>query len=201
MTTGSFPFDFRIIPVVVINDISDTIPLLSALSRGGINVAEITFRTPCARDAIALAVKECPGIVTGAGTVINASQCREAIDAGAEFIVSPGFSASVLSVCRENGIPYLPGATTATGIMELLEEGIDTIKFFPASACGGAAAIKAFSGAFPQVKFIPTGGISAANMNDYLSLPCVRAVGGSWMLKGTPDEITALSAEAVEALK
>lgn len=198
---SSFPFDFKIIPVVVLERAEDTVPVLTALENGGIKVAEITFRTACAAEAISTAVKELPSMVIGAGTVINAEQCAGAIGAGARFIVSPGYSAEVHAVCKENDIPYLPGATTATEIMNLLANGISTVKFFPAEACGGVKAIKAFSSAFPAAEFIPTGGIGAANILDYLSLPCVKAVGGSWMLKGKPEEITALSAEATEAIK
>lgn len=201
MNNMCFPFDFRIIPVVVIDDEQQTVPVIGALSKGGIKVAEITFRTACAASAIKTAVKEFPDMVIGAGTVINARQCSEAVRCGASFIVSPGYSPEVHEVCRQNNVPYLPGAVTATEIMNLIANGIKTIKFFPAQACGGAKAIKAFSSAFPGAEFIPTGGINADNMKEYLSLPCVRAVGGSWMLKGSSEEIAELSAKAMEALK
>lgn len=201
MNNAYFPFDLKIIPVVVIEEPEKTIPVLTALRNGGINAAEITFRTACAAEAIKAASECFDDMVIGAGTVINAEQCRKAVEAGAEFIVSPGYSPEVHSVCKANDIPYLPGATTATEIMNLIANGIRTVKFFPAEACGGIKAIKAFSSAFPGVEFMPTGGISRSNMCDYLSLSCVKAVGGSWMLKGSPEEITALSKDATEAIK
>lgn len=187
----------RIVPVVVLGKAEDTVPTLKALKAGGITVAEITFRTACARESVSLAKKEFPDMVIGAGTVINAVQCRDAISSGADFIVSPGFSKEVLDECRRAGIPYIPGAVTPTEIMTLLSEGIDLIKFFPAEAMGGIKTLKALSSAFPGARFMPTGGIGAGNIADYLALPFVEAAGGSWMLKGTPEEITRLTAEAV----
>ena len=201
MSGVSFPFDFKIIPVVVINNECETVSVISALSKGGIKVAEITFRTECAASAIEIASREFDDMTVGAGTVINGEQCEKAINAGAKFIVSPGYSSEVHKVCIMNNIPYLPGATTATEIMNLIANDINVIKFFPSESCGGVKAIKAFSSAFPGVTFIPTGGINAENMLSYLSVSSVKAVGGSWMLKGTADEITALSAKAMEAIK
>lgn len=187
----------KIIPVVVLNDIEDTLPTLRALSEGGITAAEITFRTACARDAIALAKAELPGMVIGAGTVINAAQCEAALEAGAEFIVSPGFSAEVLRCCREACVPCIPGAVTPTEIMNLLANGIDLVKFFPAEASGGIKTLKALASAFPGAKFMPTGGINADNITDYLRLPFVAAAGGSWMMKSDPEETAVLSAQAI----
>lgn len=192
-----FSEENKIIPVVVIDKIEDTVPVLGALLKGGIKVAEVTFRTECAKDAIALAVKEFPDMLTGAGTVINARQCRAAISAGAGFIVSPGFSEEVFDVCAENNVIYVPGAVTPTEIMNLINHGIKTIKFFPSEAYGGIKTLKAISAAFPGVKFMPTGGINADNMTDYLKLKFVQAIGGSWMLKGSPEEIAEMTQQAV----
>ena len=192
-----FSEENKIIPVVVINSVSEAASVLGALRDAGIKVAEITFRTACAKDAIAEGVKLFPDMLIGAGTVINAAQCTQAIEAGAGFIVSPGFSREVLGVCRKNDITYIPGAVTPTEIMTLLAENITVIKFFPAEAYGGIKTLKALSSAFPGAKFMPTGGIGPDNMEDYLKLPFIQAIGGSWMLKGTPDEIKELSAQAV----
>ena len=188
----------KIIPVVVISKAEDTLPTVNALKNGGITIAEITFRTECAAEAIRLASEKSNGVIIGAGTVINAEQCRSAISSGAVFIVSPGFSQEVYEVCKEKNIPYLPGAVTATEIMNLIAHGITTVKFFPAEAAGGLDTIKALASAFPGIDFIPTGGINTENMKKYLDAPFIRAIGGSWMLKGTPEEIEAKTKSAVE---
>ncbi len=188
----------KIVPVVVIKTIEDTLPTLKALCDGGLPVAEITFRTACAAEAIALGCKEFPEMLIGAGTVINAEQCNKAIDAGAQFIVGPGFSAEVAEACKERNIPYLPGCVTPTEIIAALSYGIEVIKFFPCSNYGGLATIKALAGPFPQVKFLPTGGISEENVLEYLAFDKIIACGGSWMMKGTPDQITAKTAAAVK---
>lgn len=174
----------KIIPVVVIKELQDTIPTLGALKEGGINCAEITFRTACAVDAIKIAVKEFPEMNIGAGTVINACQCEKAIAAGAKFIVSPGLSESVAKVCKEKGIQYFPGCVTPTEIMQALELGIDIVKFFPATVYGGLKAMKALSAPFPQIRFIPTGGVDLSNLKEYLEFDKVYAIGGSFMMKG-----------------
>ena len=196
----SFLNSNKIVPVVVIDDARRTLPVIGALRRGGITVAEITFRTPCAGEAIKAAAEAFPDMSIGAGTVINREQCERAIKAGAKFIVSPGTSKPVLDCCRENGVPYLPGTATATEIMAALDEGLTLLKFFPAEALGGVKTLKALAAAFPGVTFMPTGGISPANIGDYLRLPFVAAAGGSWMMKGSEDEIAALSREAVKAV-
>ena len=177
-------YDFRFIPVVVINDINDTERTLGALCEGGINCAEITFRTACAKDAIKLGKTLFPDMCIGAGTVINAEQCVNAFAAGAEFIVSPGLSEEVSVVCKEHSIPYFPGCVTPTEIMKALSLGITTVKFFPAGIYGGLKALKALSAPFPQVRFIPTGGIDMDNIGDFLAFEKVQAVGGSFILKG-----------------
>ena len=173
----------KYIPVVVIKELSETDKILSALKADGINCAEITFRTACAKEAIEYAVKNYPEMSIGAGTVINAEQCRAALKAGAKFIVSPGLSVSVAEVCRENGVPYYPGCVTPTEIMQALELGITTVKFFPANIYGGLKALKALSAPFPQVRFIPTGGVNRGNIDEFLSFDKVAAIGGSFFVK------------------
>ena len=173
----------KYIPVVVIKELSETDKILSALKADGINCAEITFRTACAKEAIEYAVKNYPEMSIGAGTVINAEQCRAALKAGARFIVSPGLSVSVAEVCRENGVPYYPGCVTPTEIMQALELGITTVKFFPANIYGGLKALKALSAPFPQVRFIPTGGVDRGNIDEFLSFDKVAAIGGSFFVK------------------
>ena len=173
----------KYIPVVVIKELSETDKILSALKADGINCAEITFRTACAEGAIEYAVKNYPEMSVGAGTVINAEQCRAALKAGAKFIVSPGLSVSVAEVCRENGVPYYPGCVTPTEIMQALELGITTVKFFPANIYGGLKALKALSAPFPQVRFIPTGGVDRGNIDEFLAFDKVIAIGGSFFVK------------------
>ena len=173
----------KYVPVVVIKELSETDKILSALREYGIHTAEITFRTACAKDAIAYAAKNYPDMAIGAGTVINAEQCAAALEAGATFIVSPGLSPAVAAMCKEKGIPYYPGCVTPTEIMAALELGITTVKFFPANVYGGLTAMKALSGPFPQVKFIPTGGIDRSNMDEYLTFDKIVAVGGSFFVK------------------
>ncbi len=187
----------KIVPVVVLKELEDTIPTLQALCDGGLPVAEITFRTACAADAIRLAAKTFPDMLIGAGTVINAEQANRAIDCGARFIVGPGFAAEVAEVCRERGVLYLPGCVTPTEIITAISFGIEIVKFFPCSNFGGLGSIKALAAAFPAIKFLPTGGISEANVLEFLAFDKIIACGGSWMMKGTPDEIRAKTAAAV----
>ncbi|MBQ9778426.1 MAG: bifunctional 4-hydroxy-2-oxoglutarate aldolase/2-dehydro-3-deoxy-phosphogluconate aldolase, partial [Clostridia bacterium] len=150
----------KIVPVVVIKELADTEPTLKALVDGGLPVAEITFRTACAADAIRLACEKFPEMLIGAGTVINAEQCNRAIDCGAKFIVGPGFAAEVAEVCRSRNVMYLPGCVTPTEIITAISYGIEIVKFFPCSNYGGLGTLKALSAAFPTVRFLPTGGIS-----------------------------------------
>jgi len=173
-----------IIPVVTLHSVDDVHPTLSALAEGGIMCAEIVFRTDCAAEALALAIKSFPDMTVGAGTIINRTQCEQALAAGAQFIVSPGFSHDVAEICAQNGVFYLPGAVTPTEIIAALAHGINIVKFFPADVYGGVRTIKALSSAFPSVKFVPTGGVSADNLAEYLANPAVTAVGGSWMMSG-----------------
>ena len=171
------------IPVVVIKELPETDKILTALKNDGINTAEITFRTACAAEAIAYACKNYPDMNVGAGTVINAEQCEAALAAGAKFIVSPGLSPAVATICNEHGVPYYPGCVTPPEIMAALELGITTVKFFPANVYGGLKAMKALAGPFPQIKFIPTGGIDATNLDEYLAWEKIAAVGGSFYVK------------------
>lgn len=193
--------EIGVVPVVVLNKVEDTIPVVKALHDGDVPVAEICFRTPCAAECIKLAVKEFPNDLIGAGTVINATQCEEAIACGAKFIVSPGLSKSVAEVCKKHGVPYLPGVVTPTEIMEAIELGLSTLKFFPAGVFGGLKAINALGAAFPQVKFMPTGGVDNSNLKEFISCNKIIACGGSWMCKGTAEEITAKCLEARKIIK
>lgn len=172
----------QLIPVVVIKQLDETEKIMRALINDGIHCAEITFRTACAAEAIALACKKFPEMNVGAGTVINAKQCEAALKAGAKFIVSPGLSAEVAKICKSNGVPYYPGCVTSTEIMAALDLGITTVKFFPANVYGGLKALKALSAPFPQVKFIPTGGVNRENLDEFLAFEKVAAVGGSFFV-------------------
>ena len=192
---------YRLVPVVAINKIEDAIPTMEALVKGGLPVAEITYRTACAKDAIKLAVEKFPEALIGAGTVINADQAEEAISLGVKFIVSPGLSEEVAKVCKTHNVPYLPGCVTPTEIMEALELGINVIKFFPASNYGGLKTIKALNGPFPQVTFMPTGGVNEENVLEYLAYPHIIACGGSFMMKGSFEEIEEKTKKAVELVK
>ena len=174
----------KVIPVVVIKDVKETVPTLKALIDGGVNCAEITFRTACAQEAIAIGVKEFPNMNIGAGTVINLAQAKKAVLAGAKFLVSPGLSVEVAKFAKKKGIPYYPGCVTPTEIMEAIECGIEIVKFFPANVYGGLKALKALAGPFPQLKFIPTGGVDLTNLEEFLAFDKIYAVGGSFMMKG-----------------
>ena len=179
----------KYVPVVVIKELSETDTILTALKNHGIHTAEITFRTACAAEAIALACKNHPDMNVGAGTVINAEQCEAALAAGAQFIVSPGLSVAVAKICKEKNIPYYPGCVTPTEIMQALELGITTVKFFPANVYGGLKAMKALAGPFPQIKFIPTGGVDRSNIDEYLAWDKIEAVGGSFYVKEALDKM------------
>lgn len=187
----------KIVPVVVLNKLEDTLPNVGALVKGGLPVAEITFRTACAADAIRLAVETYPDALIGAGTVINAEQCEKAIDCGAKFIVSPGLAPAVAEVCKKRGVPYLPGVVTPTEVIQAIDLGLTTLKFFPASNFGGLKTIKAICAAFPQIRIMPTGGVSEENVNEFLAYDKIIACGGSWMMKGTPEEIEEKTKRAV----
>lgn len=173
----------RIVPVVVLDDADKADALGAALVQGGLPVAEATFRTPEAA-AVLRRLAQNDDLVVGAGTVLTDRQVDQAIEAGAKFIVSPGLSAAVVRRCQEAGVPVIPGVATPSEIMLALDLGLDTVKFFPAEANGGLATIKALAAAFPQVRFMPTGGITVDTAPAYLAHPCVAAVGGSWMVAG-----------------
>ena len=173
----------KCIPVVVIKELSETDKILTALKNNGINTAEITFRTACAAEAIAYACKHYPEMSIGAGTVINGKQCEEALAAGAQFIVSPGLSVEVAHICNDRGIPYYPGCVTPTEIMAALDLGITTVKIFHANVYGGLKAMKALSAPFPQIKFIPTGGVDRSNIDEFLAWDKIAAIGGSFFVK------------------
>ncbi len=181
----------KFIPVVVIKELSETDKILTALKNNNINCAEITFRTSCAAEAIAYAVEHYPDMEIGAGTVINAEQCEAALAAGATFIVSPGLSPAVAKICNERNVPYYPGCVTPTEIMAALELGITTVKFFPANIYGGLKALKALSAPFPQVKFIPTGGVDRSNIDEFLAFDKVAAIGGSFFVKESLEKMEA----------
>jgi 2-dehydro-3-deoxyphosphogluconate aldolase/(4S)-4-hydroxy-2-oxoglutarate aldolase len=194
----------RLVPVVVLDDAADADGLAAALVAGGLPVAEVTFRTAAAQDAIA-AMTARGDILVGAGTVLTAGQVDQAVAAGARFVVSPGLSRAVVERCAELGVLALPGAVTATEVQAALELGLSTVKFFPAGTSGGPAAIKALAAPFSDVQFVPTGGVGPANLADYLAIPAVAAVGGSWMVPrervraGDFAGIQQLTADAVAA--
>ena len=173
----------KYIPVVVIKELEEVDKILPALKANGISCAEITFRTACAAEAIKMAVDKYPEMNIGAGTVINEKQCKEALKAGATFIVSPGLSIGVAKVCKKKNIPYYPGCVTPTEIMQALDLDITTVKFFPANVYGGLSALKALSAPFPQVKFIPTGGVDRNNIDEFLAFDKIAAIGGSFFVK------------------
>ncbi|QTE28939.1 bifunctional 4-hydroxy-2-oxoglutarate aldolase/2-dehydro-3-deoxy-phosphogluconate aldolase [Pengzhenrongella sicca] len=192
----------RLVPVVVLDDAADADALAGALVAGGLPVAEVTFRTAAAEDSIR-AMAGRGDILVGAGTVRTVEQVDKAVAAGASYIVSPGLSRAVVERCQEHGVLALPGAVTATEVQAALELGLTTVKFFPAGTSGGAPAIKALTAPFGHVSFVPTGGVGPKNLGDYLAIPTVAAVGGSWMCPrdlvtaGDFAGITALTAEAV----
>jgi 2-dehydro-3-deoxyphosphogluconate aldolase/(4S)-4-hydroxy-2-oxoglutarate aldolase len=198
--------DLGIVPVVKIDNAKDAVPLAQALSAGGLPVAEITFRTDAAEEAIRNIASAVPNVLVGAGTVLTAEQAKRAIQAGAKFIVTPGFSAAVVQHCVDNRIPVTPGIATATEIIMALDHGVDVVKFFPADAFGGLKTLKALSAPFGKVQFIPTGGINAENIAEYILFPKVLACGGTWMVKddlikdGKFTEITKLTQDAIQAL-
>ena len=170
-----------VMPVMVINQIEQAVPLARALVEGGLKVLEITLRTPVALECIRRIKAEVPGAIVGAGTIINTQTLDQAIAAGAEFIVSPGVTPGLLDAALSSGIPTLPGVITPSEVMRLLEKGITAMKFFPAEAAGGIPMLKSIGGPLPQVTFCPTGGVNPKNAPDYLALTNVACVGGSWM--------------------
>ena len=171
----------KIVPVIVIDDPENAVPLAAALSEGGLNCAEITFRTAGAKEALRRIAAERPEMLAGAGTVLTPQQAREARDAGAQFVVAPGFNPAVVDYCLEHEIPIYPGVCTPTDVEAALSKGLKTVKFFPAEPAGGVAYLKAIAAPYTMMQFIPTGGINAQNIGGYLAMKSVVACGGSWM--------------------
>lgn len=196
-----------VMPVMVINQLDQAVPLARALVDGGLKVLEITLRTPVALDAIRRIKAEVPDAIVGAGTIINIQTLKDAIAAGAEFIVSPGLTDNLLDAALASGVPILPGVITPSEVMRLLEKGITAMKFFPAEAAGGIPMLKSIGGPLPQVTFCPTGGVNPKNAPEYLALSNVACVGGSWMAPadlvdaGDWTEITRRAAEAAKLKK
>lgn len=196
-----------IVPVVVLDRAEDAVPTAKALLKGGVDTMEITFRTACAAEAIREVAVNCPEMLVGAGTVLNLDQCRLALEMGAKFIVSPGFSDEIVAYCVQNDIPVAPGCVTPTEIMAALKHGLKMVKFFPANVYGGLNAMKALSAPFVGLKFLPTGGVNTANIKEYTDAPFIHAVGGSWICPkaeiaaGNWDKITELCLEARRAAK
>ena len=196
-----------IIPVVVLNDVKDAEPLAKALIEGGLPCAEVTFRTDAAEESIRIMKEKFPEMLIGAGTVLTTDQVDRAVAAGAEFIVSPGLNPRIVKYCVEKNIPITPGCANASDIEQALENGLEVVKFFPAEPAGGLKMIKALAAPYVGVKFMPTGGISASNVRDYLAYDRIIACGGSWMVSGDLvkagefDKIKELTAEAAAIVK
>lgn len=194
----------RVVPVAVVADAATAAPLGAALKAGGLPCVEVTLRTPAAMEALSILAEDL-GLIVGAGTVTRAEQVLPAVLAGARFVVSPGFSPSVVAACQEAGIPVLPGVATATEVLMALDAGLNCVKFFPAEAAGGLPALSALSAPYGGVRFVPTGGITVETMPSYLAHPAVLAVGGSWMVPprlladGRFDEVTRLTEAAMAA--
>lgn len=194
----------KIVPVIVINDVKNAVPLARALCEGGLPCAEITFRTAAAADAIRAITKEFPDMLVGAGTVLTSAQVDEAVEAGAKFIVAPGLNPVTVRYCNSKNVPMLPGICTPSEIEQGLSLGLEALKFFPAEAAGGANMLKALTAPYNKTMFMPTGGLTPSNVKDYLAIKNVFACGGSWMVKddlinsGDFAKITELTREAVK---
>ena len=189
-----------IIPVIKLNRVEDAIPLANALLAGGIPVAEVTFRTEAAAEGIAVIRREIPQMLVGAGTVLSTEQAIAAVEAGAQFVVSPGSNGKIIDKVLDSGVVMIPGVATPTEIEAAMGRGLSVVKFFPAEALGGVAMLKALAGPYPQMKFVPTGGISASNMKDYLQQKNVLAVGGSWMVQSDLEVVQQLCQEACKSV-
>ena len=197
-------YDYGVVPVVVLENAKDALPLAKALTEGGLPCAEVTFRTDAAEESIRLICREYPDVLVGAGTVLTTGQVDRAVAAGAKFIVSPGFDPEVVDYCLEKDIPVFPGCVTPSEVAQAAKRGMKVVKFFPAEQAGGIAMIKAMAAPYTTMRFMPTGGISAKNLKDYLSFGKILCCGGSWMVKGDLvkngefDKIRELTKEAVE---
>ena len=196
-----------VVPVVVLDKVEDAIPTAKAMAAGGVDTMEITFRTACAPACIKAVAENCTDVLVGAGTIVNVEQAKLAVEMGAKFIVSPGFSDEVVGWCVENGIPVAPGCVTPTEIMGALKHGLTMVKFFPANVYGGLNAMKNLSAPFVGLKFLPTGGVNATNIKEYVDAPFIHAVGGSWVCPKADiaahnwEKITNLCLEARKAAK
>lgn len=197
-------YEYGVVPVVVLEEAKDALPLAKALVEGGLPCAEVTFRTEAAEKSIRLMSEKYPEMLVGAGTVLTTKQVDRAAAAGAKFIVSPGFDPEIVDYCLEKKIPVFPGCITPSEVAQAVKRGLEVVKFFPAEQAGGVAMIKAMAAPYTMVKFMPTGGISAKNLKDYLSFGKILCCGGSWMVKGDMirngefDKIRELTKEAVE---
>lgn len=197
-------YDYGVVPVVVLEDAGDALPLAKALTEGGLPCAEVTFRTDAAEESIRLICGEYPDMLVGAGTVLTVEQADRAVGAGARFIVSPGFDPEIVDHCLNKGIPVFPGCVTPSEVAQAAKRGMKVVKFFPAEQAGGIAMIKAMAAPYTMMRFMPTGGINAKNLKDYLSFGKILCCGGSWMVKGDLikngdfDKIRELTKEAVE---
>ena len=195
---------FGVVPVVVLEDVKDAAPLAKALVEGGLPCAEVTFRTAAAEESIRVMTTEYPDMFVGAGTVLTIEQVDRAVAAGAKFIVSPGFDPEIVDYCLEKEIPVFPGCITPSEVAQAVKRGLKVVKFFPAEQFGGVATIKAMAAPYVGLKFMPTGGVSAKNLESYLSCDKIIACGGSWMVKGDLvkagkfDEIKTLTEESVK---
>ncbi|MFD5626988.1 bifunctional 4-hydroxy-2-oxoglutarate aldolase/2-dehydro-3-deoxy-phosphogluconate aldolase [Streptomyces sp. NPDC127072] len=187
-----------VVPVVVLQDAADAVPLARALVAGGLPAIEVTLRTPAALDAIRAIALEVPDAVVGAGTVLSPAQVARCVDAGARFLVSPGWTDVLLAAMEGSGVPFLPGVSTTSEVVALLERGVREMKFFPAEAAGGTAYLRSLAGPLPQARFCPTGGIGLDSAPEYLALPNVGCVGGSWMLPA--DAVAARDWGRIESL-
>lgn len=199
--------EFGVVPVVVLEDAKDAAPLAKALTEGGLPCAEVTFRTEAAEESIRIMTSEYPEMFVGAGTVLTVEQVERAVKAGAKFIVSPGFDPEIVDYCLKEGIPVFPGCITPSEVAQAVKRGLKVVKFFPAEPFGGVNTIKAMAAPYVGLKFMPTGGVSAKNLEGYLACDKVIACGGSWMVKGDLvkagkfDEIRSLTEEAVELVE
>lgn len=197
----------RLLPVVVVDETSDAVPLAKALVAGGLPVAEVTFRTDAAAEAIRRIVAEVPEALVGAGTVLTVDQVRAAKAAGATFLVTPGFNPAVVAAADDEGLPIVPGVNNPTGVEQAMAAGLSAVKFFPAEPTGGVPFLKALMGPYRAMRFVPTGGIGPKNLADYLALPAVLACGGSWMVEpslvraGRFEDVQRITAEAVALAK
>lgn len=206
LTAQDIVNDAPVIPVIVLNDVAHAVPLARALIDGGIRMLEVTLRTPVALDCIRAISRAVPEAVVGAGTVRTAADANAAVQAGARFAVSPGYTAAVGQACRDAGLPLLPGVATASEVMQAQADGHAVLKFFPAVQSGGVGMLKAWQGPFGDVVFCPTGGISPANAQEFLALPNVACVGGSWLVPGDAlasgdwQRVTNLAREATQLI-